>query len=142
MSKIFYYLRAAFTYILSIVMYMLGGFDSGLTFLFLLVVFDVLSGVLCAVYGVSMKTESGYLSSSEVTRGVVKKVAIFLLVAVSTAVDRYLGVCEIRTVVVAFLCGGELLSILENMGELGVKYPEKLKEMVEVLRGDGNGNNS
>ena len=111
MSKIFYYLRAAFTYILSIVMYMLGGFDSGLTFLFLLVVF-------------------------------VKKVAIFLLVAVSTAVDRYLGVCEIRTVVVAFLCGGELLSILENMGELGVKYPEKLKEMVEVLRGDGNGNNS
>lgn len=142
MSKIFYYLRAVFTYILSIVLYVFGGFDSGLTFLFLLVVFDVLSGVLCAVYGVSMKTKSGYLSSSEVTRGVVKKLAIFLLVAVSTAVDRYLGVCEIRTVVVAFLCGGELLSILENMGELGVKYPEKLKEIVEVLRGDRNGNNS
>ena len=136
MGKFFYLLKAVHTYFLGIVLYHLGGFDGALSLLLLLVAVDVITGVLCAIRGASKKTEQGFLSSTRFTEGLVKKVAVFLTVVVATAIDRYLGSQDIRILVVSFLCGEELLSILENLGLLGVKYPEKLREMIEILKGE------
>ena len=47
--------------------------------------------------------------------------------------DVTLGVDYIRTAVVLAFIANEGISILENVGIMGVKYPEALKKALDVL---------
>jgi toxin secretion/phage lysis holin len=56
---------------------------------------------------------------------------------VAAAMDRYLGINFARAAVILFFIGNEGLSLLENMGLMGVPYPQKFKNALEALKKQG-----
>ena len=111
--------------------FLFGGWSSLLTILLVFVVFDYITGVLAA-------GKEGKLNSEVGLWGIPKKVAIFAIVAVAHLVDSALGDAHLfRDAAIFFYLANELLSIIENIGRMGVPIPEKLKGAVEVLRGKG-----
>jgi toxin secretion/phage lysis holin len=77
----------------------------------------------------------GKLSSSVGFKGIIKKVTIFIIVAVAHLVDGYLGAGAILiNASIFFYASNELLSIIENSGRIGLPVPTLLKKAVEVLK--------
>lgn len=112
----------------------LGGYDGALELLVVMAMADYITGIACGIFGKSLKTKSGGLSSWTMYKGAIKKVVMFVLVWVASAVGKYLGNESVRAIVITFMCGEELLSILENVGMLGVKYPDIMEKVMEVLK--------
>lgn len=117
----------------------LGGWDSAIALLVALMAFDYLTGFLvAAVWHRSAKSSSGSLDSKASFKGLVRKGMILLLVWLGVLLDDALGVAYIRTAVVLFFIGNEGLSLLENLGLMGVPYPDFMKRALEALRDQGN----
>ncbi len=116
----------------------LGGWDSAMVLLCALMAADYGSGVLlAAVWQRSTKSESGALSSVAGFKGLIKKGMALLVVWVAVLLDKALGMDFIRTMVILFFSGNEGLSLLENLGLMGVPFPAFLKRMLEDLREQG-----
>ena len=112
----------------------LGGWDAALQTLVCMAV-DYLSGLVVAgVFKRSDKSGDGALDSRAGFRGLCKKGAELLLVLVGARLDRLLGGDWARTAVILFFVGNEGLSILENLGLMGVPYPAFLREALDVLK--------
>lgn len=112
--------------------FLFGGWSSLLSALVLFVVIDYVTGMLAA-------SKEGKLSSQVGRWGIVRKVAIFLVVAVAYHIDRVLGDgTVIRDAVICFYLANELLSILENAGRLGLPVPSFIRQAAEVLREKAN----
>lgn len=116
----------------------LGGWDAGLKVLVALMVADYITGVLvAALWQRSNKSETGALDSKAGFKGICKKGMILLLVWLGVLLDQAMGAAYIRTAVVLFFIGNEGLSLLENLGLMGVPFPATLKNMLEALRKKG-----
>ncbi len=116
----------------------LGGWDGALKVLVIMMVADYVTGLLvAALWHKSPKSDSGALDSRAGFRGIVRKCMILLLVWVAAAMDRYLGINFARAAVILFFIGNEGLSLLENMGLMGVPYPQKFKNALEALKKQG-----
>lgn len=112
----------------AIASFLFGGWSALLSILLTFVVIDYLSGVVAAAV-------KGQLSSSVGFIGIAKKVGIFAIVAVSHLVDTALGDQHVfRDAAIFFYLANEALSIIENIGVIGLPIPEQLKNAVEVLR--------
>ena len=105
---------------------------------------DYITGLICAAMGKSPKTEGGGLSSRAAREGLVKKVMVLMLVALSALVDLAIassaglvGFNAITGAVCLWFIASEGLSVVENIGEMGIPYPPKLKKALEVLRDAG-----
>ena len=95
-----------------------------------MVILDYITGILKAIYNKKVSSEIG-------AKGIVKKICFFVLVAVSTLVDRIVGnTGAIRTTVIYFFVANEGISILENCGSMGLPLPNILKSTLEQLRND------
>lgn len=93
------------------------------------VIIDYVTGVIAAGC-------QGKLSSTIGFKGIGKKLAIFALVAVAHLVDTAMGNANlIRDAAIFFYLANELLSIIENVGVIGVPIPEVLKKAVDILKG-------
>lgn len=102
--------------------------------LLLFMLIDLLSGFTCAaIFKQSTKTDSGGLSSAAMTKGVAKKVGMLLLIAVAYRVGLALSTAYLRDAVVIALIVEEAISILENLGKMGIKIPSVLSEAIDVL---------
>lgn len=120
----------------------LGGWDAAMQVLVALMVADYVTGVLvAAVWHNSNKSQSGALDSKAGFKGLVKKCMILLLVWIGVLLDQAMGTNYIRTAVVLFFIGNEGISLLENLGLMGVPYPAFLQKALEALhdRGDQGG---
>ena len=96
---------------------------------------EYISGLVVAgVFKRSDKSGDGALDSRAGFRGLCKKGAELLLVLVGARLDRLLGGDWARTAVILFFVGNEGLSILENLGLMGVPYPAFLREALDVLK--------
>ena len=116
----------------------LGGWDALLQVLVALMVADYLTGLVVAgVFGRSPHTESGALSSHAGFKGIAKKCAALLLIYIGVLLDRAIGEAFVRSALIIFFIGNEGLSLLENVGLMGVKYPQFLEKMLEALRDKG-----
>ena len=116
----------------------LGGWDASLQVLTALIVADYIAGItLAAIFKRSRKSKSGALSSAAGFRGLVKKGIIFLIIWIAELLDRAIGASYIRTAVVLFFVGNEGISLLENIGQMGVPFPTFLKRALEALRDKG-----
>ena len=106
------------------------------------------------ISGMASAKKSGELSSSIGIMGIAKKVGYLALVAVGMVVDYLISSALVHVgieiqinycfamIIVIWLIVNELISILENLGELGVpipsflgKYISKIKENVEHKTG-------
>lgn len=116
----------------------LGGWDASMQVLVALMVADYLTGVLvAAVWHKSNKSSSGTLNSVAGFKGILKKCAILLLVWIGVLLDNATGANYIRTAVVLFFIGNEGISLLENLGLMGVPFPAFLRRALEALRDQG-----
>ncbi len=122
-------LRIAAAGIGGIVTYIWGPWDALIVALVAMVIIDYITGVIKAAV-------QGKLSSAVGFRGLLKKVAIFLLVAVGVMVDRVIPATNeaVRSAVIFFYIANEGLSILENAGELGLPLPAALKKSLEKMQ--------
>lgn len=119
------------------VSFLFGGWSPLLNILVAFIIMDYVTGI-CAS-GIEGTTGRGSgLSSKAGLKGIPKKVAIFVIVAVAHLVDTAVGDAHLfRDATVFFYLANELLSIIENAGRIGVPIPPFIKQAVEVLRGKG-----
>lgn len=116
----------------------LGGWDAAMQVLVALMVADYMTGVLvAAVWHNSNKSQSGALDSKAGFKGLLKKCMIFVLVMLGVLLDQAMGTNYIRTAVVLFFIGNEGISLLENLGLMGVPYPAFLRKALEALHDQG-----
>jgi toxin secretion/phage lysis holin len=105
---------------------LLGGWDMGIKVLLLMVIVDYITGVIAAFIQKKLSSGVGF-------RGIVKKVSIFLLVAVAHAVDTITAQSIIRDATVLFFVANEGLSILENSNAIGLPIPRALVDAISAL---------
>jgi len=109
--------------------YLWGGFDAVFLALVTLACLDYLTGWASAWVG-------GRLSSDTGRRGIAKKVGMFVVISVCHIMDQLGGLGEpiLRTVAIWWYIGNEALSVVENLGEIGVPIPDRLRQALAVLR--------
>lgn len=107
----------------------LGGWDMLLQVLLIMVVCDYISGVIRAA-------RTGKLSSRTGFHGILKKGAIFLVVVVAAQLDRLGGIQNdlFRSGAALFYIANEGLSILENLGALGLPLPSFLRKSLAEMK--------
>ena len=108
--------------------YFLGGCDGLLYTLLAFVVLDYLTGIMCAIVDKKLSSEIG-------SKGIFKKVLIFVLVGIGHLMDlQILGAAGVlRTAVIFFYLSNEGVSLVENAAHLGLPIPAKLKAVLEQL---------
>ena len=108
---------------------LLGEFDAVLIALIVLIVVDYASGVFAAIYEKRLNSGVGF-------RGILKKVAILLVVMVAQVIGQVVGVEWLRSAVIGFYIANESISVLENVGKLDIGIPQKLLDVLEQLKKD------
>ena len=109
-----------------IIMASLGGCDTLLMVLIGFVAVDYISGVVLAIKNRRVNSRVGFV-------GLAKKAMIFLVVFLAHLLDEVTGIGAIRSMAVMFYISNEGISILENLGKLDIKYPQKLRDILEQL---------
>lgn len=118
---------------------MIGGWSEDLTTLLIFMAVDFFLGLaIAAVWKKSPKSDTGSLSSWSAWKGLCRKGAALLVILIAYRLDVTLGVNYIRTAVIIAFIVNEGISILENLGIMGVKYPEALKKALDILTDKSN----
>lgn len=111
--------------------YILGGLDLALQTLLLFMLFDYLTGLICAIKDKELSSEIGF-------KGLFKKIMILVIVGVGVGLDKILGTSgAVRSLVIFFYISMEGISILENAARMDVGIPERLREVLLQLK-EGN----
>ena len=99
---------------------------------------DYFTGVIVAlVFHRSPKSDSGGLNSSVGFKGLLRKIAVLLIVVVANQVDILIGTTYVRDAVVIGFCANEIISVLENAGLMGIPIPSVLLKAIDVLKNKG-----
>ena len=112
-----------------------GGWSMDLQTLLLFMVVDYISGlILAGVFKKSEKTKSGALSSNVGFKGLCKKIGILFCVLIAYRLDISIGTEYIRTAVIIAFIANEAVSIVENVGLMGVPIPPAILKAIDVLK--------
>lgn len=108
--------------------YLFGGWDIALIVLVAFMVLDYATGVIWAYIQKTLNSEIGF-------KGLVKKCMILVVLVVAVLLDRMInsGTAVFRTLVCYFYIANEGISLLENVSNLGLPIPDKLKVALEQL---------
>jgi toxin secretion/phage lysis holin len=107
--------------------YMFGGWSLLIHILLVFVIIDWLTGWAAAWINGELRSRIGYY-------GIARKVAIFLMVVVSHFIDMALGGLQyFQNAVIFFYLANELLSIIENVGRMGVPVPQVLRGAIDAF---------
>lgn len=113
-----------------------GGWNAAMGTLLIFMGIDYLSGLIVAgIFHASPKSEGGALESKAASKGLIRKGMALLVVLIGARLDLLLGTDYIRDGIIIAFVVNELLSIVENMGLMGVPFPEPLKNAIELLKG-------
>lgn len=122
-------LKSVITFCASAIMWLFGGWNIVLSILATVIVCDYISGVMCAIKNKTLDSRVG-------REGLLKKSVTLLVVVVAHQVDVALGndADIVRNITALFYISNELLSILENAGNIGIPLPAVLVEACEKLK--------
>lgn len=107
----------------------LGGYDDLLYALFIFIIVDIITGVMCAAVDKKLSIKIG-------VKGIAKKGLIILMVGISRILDMQVVIgigSALRMMIILFYISNEGASILRNVTYLGLPVPEKLKKLLELL---------
>ncbi len=105
----------------------LGGFDSLLLTLIILIVVDYVTGVIGAIYEKKLSSSVGY-------KGIIKKIIMILVVGVAVTLQRIMPEgLPLREITILFFIANEGLSVLENAAKI-IPLPQKLKDVLFQLK--------
>jgi toxin secretion/phage lysis holin len=115
-----------------------GGWDSAMTTLVIFMIADYVAGLVVAgVFKKSGKSENGALNSNAGWKGLCKKGMTLVIVLVAHRLDLSLGTQFIKDAAIIGYIVNELLSIVENIGLMGVYIPPAISQAIDVLRKKG-----
>ena len=127
MEKLFNWISVVFGIIGGFMSYWLGGWDILLKTIVFLAVVDYGTGIIKAIYLKVLSSEIGF-------KGLLKKIVMFIVIAVAYAIQELIGgTIPLREVVIMFYICNEALSLLENAA-IFVPIPEKLRDALLQLR--------
>ncbi|SDW08323.1 Phage-related holin (Lysis protein) [Listeria ivanovii subsp. londoniensis] len=107
--------------------YLFGEVDLLVKVLLCFIVADYISGLLASGYFGKLNSQVGF-------KGIAKKIAILILVAIAHQIDLILGTHNTtRDAVIFFYLANELISILENFVRMEMKVPEVLKNLISIF---------
>lgn len=122
--------------------YFFGGWSLAMETLCVMIVIDYITGLCVAgIFRNSPKTVNGALESRAGFKGIIRKCVIFLCVLLGASLDRLLGTNYLRDGICYGYIVNELISILENFGLMGVKYPAIITKALEILQSKGDDRN-
>jgi len=138
MKTVWAWVQTAFAALGGFIGWAIGGMDGFVYMLVAFVVIDYITGFMCAVVEKTLSSDVGL-------RGIFKKITIFAMVAVGHMVDTHIigavgfvnDYSAVRTAIIFFFLSNEGLSLLENAASLGLPIPQKLKDVLAQLRGQG-----
>ena len=111
--------------------FLFGGLDGLLKALLVFMVLDCLTGMIYSGFkGGGLSSQVGYF-------GFLKKFLILCIIIVANAIDVWiLGIesSACRNTVIGFYLANEGISILENIGNMGIPLPEQLKKILKQLK--------
>lgn len=112
-----------------------GGWDTALQLLLLLMVLDYGTGLLGAIKNHSVNSEVMFW-------GGVRKGVVLGVIVLAVMLDRFVGgdAPVFRTIAIYFYAGREGLSVVENLGILGIPMPAGLTKFLEQLQQKGGKN--
>ena len=114
---------------------LLGGWDMALKTLCIFMAIDYVSGLIVAgVFKASTKSEAGALESRAGLKGLLRKMAMLCAVLMAYYLDRVAGTDFVRDATCMGFIANEALSIVENMGLMGVPIPEVIVNAIDVLK--------
>lgn len=114
--------------LLTTFVYLVGGLDVAMIALLVAIVLDYVSGIIKAYVTKQLSSQTGF-------KGIVKKVAVLMIVMLAVLVDRVTGETgAIRTLVIYYFVANEGLSIIENLGQAGVSIPQSIKKALKALK--------
>ena len=117
--------------ILTTFIYLLGGVDVALQCLLVMFILDYISGIASAIYNKNLDSKIGL-------KGILKKFMYLIIVCVSVIIDKIVGnTGVVRTLVIYFFVANDGLSIIENMGKMGIPLPKKLIDTLNQLKNKG-----
>lgn len=127
MDKLFNWISVIAGMLGGFLSYWLGGWDVLLKTIVFLAIMDYITGLIKGFYLKELSSEIGF-------RGLLKKIVMFIVIAVAFVIQKMLGDnIPLREVVITFYIANEGLSLLENAAVF-VPIPEKLKEVLLQLR--------
>lgn len=130
MDKLFNWISIWFGIVGGFLSYWLGGWDILLKTIVFLAVVDYVTGLIKGVYLKILSSEIGF-------KGLLKKIVMFIVIAVAYVIQNLIGgTVPLREVVIMFYIANEALSLLENAA-IFVPIPEKLKNILLQLRDKG-----
>ncbi len=105
----------------------LGGMDAILHALVALVIVDYLTGLLKAWNLKEISSRIGFI-------GLIKKVLIFVVIAVAVEVEKVIGdSIPLREIVIMFYLANEGISFLENISAF-INFPDQIKDAFLQIR--------
>lgn len=110
--------------------YFLGGWDTALQTLLLVMSLDYITGVCKAIKKKELNSKTGIW-------GIIKKFGYLIIVMLSVVMDKIAGdTGAIRNMVIYFFVANDGISILENWGDMGLPLPQKIFDVLEQLKND------
>ena len=111
--------------------YLFGSWDLALQVLIVFMILDYVTGVLYAFISNQLNSEVGF-------KGLVKKLMILVVLIIGVMLDRILGTGNwvSRTLVCYFYIANEGISLLENVANIGIPIPNKIRNALEQLNRD------
>lgn len=110
-----------------------GEFNGPLIGAIVFILLDLLTGLIKALTGKSDKSGGGRLSSDAIWMGLLKKAAYFSMIVAGQVGGWVLGCGYIRDAICYAIMASELLSIVENLGQIGVPIPAKIRKLIDLL---------
>ncbi|WP_338552059.1 phage holin family protein [Paenibacillus sp. KS-LC4] len=125
----FVYLCSICAFLGSIVTFAFGVWMESLTLLIVVMAIDYVTGV-----SASLKEGRG-LNSAFGAWGIARKGLMLLVILIAHRVDLLLEANNVTMgAAIYFYIANELISITENYGRLGLPLPDKIRQMIEVLK--------
>lgn len=123
---------------IGIVQYLLGGVDTWLKALLVLMTLDIVTGLIKAAHGASDKSIKGYIDSTVMWHGGIKKLLTLVVICVSTILSYLItpDTMAVRIATISYYVTEETLSIFENISVCGPKPPIFLMRILENLQKD------
>lgn len=130
MEKIFNFTSIAIGIGGGVLTSLFGSWDTILWALVAVMVLDYITGIIKAVVTKQMSSRIGF-------SGLLKKIAILIIVALANVIQVVTGGnVPLREMVIMFYIANEGISILENVAAVSPNMPQKLKDVLMQLRGD------
>lgn len=109
--------------------YLFGAWDGLFNALIALMIIDYITGVIKAIINKKLSSEVGY-------KGILKKISLFIVVAVANIVDMivFSNSMFLRQGILLLFISNEGISIIENLALIGVPIPKSIISVLSQVR--------